>query len=124
MLARVIHFGPDDCHRLKVLQSAGYMVEDCHSLPQLRMILETGDEPAAVLMSDGDGVSPLEAITVARAHSPNPVILFRSTNIAYDEAGIDLVVPCLTPPEVWLSDVDTLIERTRASRGLAVPVLK
>lgn len=114
MPARVIHFGPDDCHRLMVLRSAGYTVEDCRSLVQLRDTLETGDVPDAVLMSDGAGVSPEEAAAVARTHSSNPVILFRSTNLAYEDGRFDLVVPCLTPPEVWLNDVDALIGKRRA----------
>ena len=114
MVARVIHFGLDDCHRLMVLRSAGYTVLDCGSLVQLQVILETADDPEAVLLSDGDGISPREAFAVARTHSSNPVILFRSTNLAYEEFEFDLVVPCLTPPEVWLSDVDAMIEKRRA----------
>ena len=113
MPARVVHFGPDDCHRLTVLRSAGYTVEDCRSLLQLRVTLETGDVPDAVLMSD-DGVSPEEAVAIARTHSSNPVILFRSTNMDYEDCGFDLVVPCLTSPEIWLNDVDAVIEKRRA----------
>lgn len=113
MPARVVHFGPDDCHRLMVLRSAGYTVEDCRSLLQLRDALADGASPDAVLMSDGDGVSPQEAVGIARAHSSNPVILFRSTNMTYEDCRFDLVVPCLTPPEVWLNDVDALIEKRR-----------
>ena len=116
MPARVIHFGPDDCHRLMVLRRAGYSVEDCPSLCELRLSLETGDAPDAVLLSDGDGFSPHEALTLARTHSPSPLILFRSTNQTYEHRGFDLVVPCLTAPEVWLDDVDALIAKRRAAR--------
>src|SRR5215472_12463406 len=35
MIAKVVHFGTDDCHRLMVLRSAGYLVEDCACLEQL-----------------------------------------------------------------------------------------
>ena len=41
-------------------------------------------------------------------------MLFRNTNMAYEESRFDLVVQCLTPPEVWLNDVDALIERSRS----------
>ncbi len=115
MIARVIHFGPDDCHRLMVLQRAGYSVEACHSILQFRTRLETGDAPDAVLVSDGDGFSPQEAIAIARTHSANPVILFRSTNIAYEDSGFDLLIPSLTSPEVWLSDLDMVIEKHRSA---------
>jgi hypothetical protein len=115
MLARVIHFGPDHCHRLMVLRSAGYAVEECHSLSQLGERLESGEAPDAVLMSD-DGEFPLqEPMAVSRKHSSTPVILFRSTTVAYEDSGFDLVIPCLTPPKLWLSDVDAVIEKNRAA---------
>jgi len=114
MIAKVIYFGPDECHRLMVLQSAGYAVEECESLIQLRAMLAKVAGVDAVLMSDREGVSPREALAAAKTHSSFPVILFRNTNMAYEESGFDLVVDCLTPPDVWLNDVDVLIERTRA----------
>ena len=116
MAARVIHFGADDCHRLMVLRSAGYSVDDCRSLVELRDSLAGGAAADALLMSDGDGVKPNEAIALAQRHSLAPVILFRSTNLAYQETGVDLVIDSLTPPEVWLREVDALIEKSRAFR--------
>jgi hypothetical protein len=110
MAARVIHFGPDDCHRLMVLQSAGYAVEDCLSLGQLRASL-AGDEADAVLLSDGDGVAPEEAVALARGCSSAPVVLFCSTNQVYEDAAFDLVVHSLTRPEIWLREVDALIAK-------------
>ena len=115
MLAKVIHFGPDYCHRMMVLKSAGYAVEDCETLLQLGTTLSAGASADAVLMSDGEGVSPREAAALARRHSRLPLILFRNTNQAYDETGFDLIVQSLTPPEVWLNDVDALIERARST---------
>jgi hypothetical protein len=113
MPARVIHYGPDECHRLMVLESAGYAVEDCDCLEKMRGLLADGTAADAVLVSDGHGVSLREVVVVARANSSLPVILFLNTNLAYDDAGVDLVVHCLTPPEVWLNDVESLIEKTR-----------
>ncbi len=114
MAARVIHFGLDDCHRLMVLQSAGYAVDNCGSLLQLRTCLATGAAADALLMSDAGGVQPHDAIALAKTRASLPVILFRSTNLAYEESGVDLIVPCLTPPEVWLSQVEALIQSARA----------
>jgi len=112
MAARVIHFGPDDCHRLMVLRSAGYAVDNCNSLVQLRSSLVAGGGADAVLVSDGDGIAPETAIAVARSHSSAPVVLFRSTSLSYRDSGFDLVVHSLTPPEVWLNQVDALIARS------------
>ena len=101
MVAKIIHFGPDDCHRLLVLQSTGYAVEHCNSLFHLRM-------------NDSEGVPPREVVAVARERSALSVVLFRDTNLAYEESGFDLVVDCLTSPEVWLREVEALIERRGA----------
>jgi hypothetical protein len=106
---------------MTVLRRAGYVVEDCDSLIKLRAVLANVAAVDAVLMCDSDGVSPREAVAAAQARSPLPVIFFRNANIASEESGYDLVVPCLTPPQVWLNDVEALIERSRAeSRAEAV----
>jgi len=115
MPARVIHFGPDDCHRLMVLESAGYAVENCDCLAELPRALADSAEVDAVLVSEGNGVSVLDVVAMARAHSSVPVIVFRTTNLAYEDSGVDLVVHCLTPPDIWLNDVETLIEKTRTT---------
>jgi len=117
MGSRVIHFGPDDCHRLMVLRSAGYAIDDCRSLIQLRDCLAGGPAAEALLMSDSVEAAPLEAVALARAHPTLPVIFFCSTNLSYEELGVDLVVHCLTPPEVWLDEVDSLIEKCRLMRA-------
>ena len=57
MPVRVIHFGPDDCHRLMVLESAGYAVENCDCLAKLPRLLADSAEMDAVLVSEGNGVS-------------------------------------------------------------------
>jgi hypothetical protein len=121
MAARVIHFGPDDCHRLMVLRSAGYAVDGCMSLAQLRASLLGGRAADAVLMSDGDRFAPESAAALAKSCSSAPVVLFSGTNRAYEDAAFDLVVHSLTPPEVWLHEVDALIAKSRVlGRSLAV----
>jgi hypothetical protein len=117
MDARVIHFGPDDCHRVMVLRSAGYSIADCRSMVQLRDCLDGGATADALLTSDAEDFQPQEAIALAKTHVSLPVILFRTTTLSYEESGVDLVVHCLTPPEVWLNEVDALIEKSRAMRA-------
>jgi hypothetical protein len=117
MAARVIHFGPDDCHRLIVLQSAGFSVDACNSLGQLRASLTVGGEADAVVMSDADGIAPDEVVSLAKTHSTAPVVLFRGTNRVYEDSRFDLVVHTLTRPEVWLNEVNTLIAKGRVLRA-------
>jgi hypothetical protein len=116
MATRVIHFGPDDCHRRMVRQSAGYSVDECHSLGELRDCLLTATAFEAVFMSEAEGLTPEDAASITRMHSCVPVILFRGTNLSYEESQFDLVIHALTPPDVWLNEVETLIERGRAER--------
>jgi hypothetical protein len=117
MTTRVIHFGPDDCHRLMVLRSAGYFVDACWSLGQLRASLLTGGEIEAVFMSEREGIAPDEAVSLAKTHCAAPVVLFRSTNRAYPDSTFDLVVHALTPPEVWLKEIDALIGVKRGGQS-------
>jgi hypothetical protein len=117
MAARVIHFGPDDCHRLMVLRSAGYKVDGCVSLGQLRASLLAAGEAGAVLVSDGEGVVPEDAASLARSCCSAPVVLFNRTNRSFESVTFDLVVHSLTPPEVWLREVGELIAKNRVLSG-------
>src|SRR5258708_16784159 len=72
MAARVIHFGPDDCHRLIVLESAGYAVDACDSLGQLRASLTAGGEGAPGVGREGQRAVPPTGVLVARTHPPSP----------------------------------------------------
>ena len=116
MAARVIHLGPDDCHRLMVLRTAGYRVDACDSMAQLRAWIAGGLQADVVVMSDAGGAAPKEVVAIARTRAFLPVILFRSTNLAYEETGVDLIVPGLTPPGIWLHDVEALIQAAKIFR--------
>ena len=117
MTTRMIHFGPDDCHRLMVFRSAGYSIEACGSLSQLHTALRAGGSPEAVFISEGEGIAPQEALSLTKVLTPAPVVLFRSTNRAYEDTGFDLVIHALTPPEVWLKELDALIGKNLAGRS-------
>jgi hypothetical protein len=100
-----------------VLQSAGYSVDECHSLSELHARLSTGAAIDVVLMSDVEGLAPEDAAALARMHFCVPVVLFRGTNLSYEDSEFDLVIHALTPPDVWLNEVDALIEKGRAARA-------
>lgn len=117
MAARIIHFGADNCHRLWVLKSAGYFIEDCQSVVQLHAALQSGSDPDAVAFTENERFAPEEAVAVTRSHSSAPLILFRETHNDCMESVFDLVVPVLEPPETWLNSVAALIARRRAVRA-------
>ncbi len=117
MGARIIHFGLDDCHRVPVLKCAGYSIADCQSIAQLRTALESTQEAGAVVMTRIEDLAPRFAISITRATSAAPMVLFPGRASSILEPEFDLVVPALTPPEQWLSEMAALIDRSFAIRA-------
>ena len=109
--ARIIHFGTDDCHRLTVLRSAGYAVEDCRSLHAFREALTSDGKPEAVLITECEGSLQGDAISLSRSRTPVPLVLFRRSNGDLRDESFDLVIDSLTPPTRWLVEIDDLIGR-------------
>jgi hypothetical protein len=111
MAARIIYFGPDTCHRLPILSTAGYTIDNCTSIEQLRAALKTVDQADAVLLTDsGNGVP--EAIDFVASHSALPLILFCDSQSNSPGSGVDLIVPILTPPSLWLAEIETLLDQS------------
>lgn len=112
MPSKVIHVGEDICHRLPVLESAGYRVEACTSIPEIQAALDPKEPPDAVLISEGNGTH-LKIVSVVRQFSSAPIVLFRETQREFSQAAFDLVIPVLDPPAAWLADIAALIARSR-----------
>ncbi len=124
MAARVLHIGEDDCHRISILESAGYDVQRCGSLREFQTQLQTGSDGDAIFVTECDGVSPTDAAVLARSRSPAPLILFRTTNRRAPEKRFDLIVDSLEPPEQWLKDVDALIAKSRKLRAQSATLIE
>lgn len=116
MDAQVLHIGADDCHRVAVLRSVGYEVDECLSLPHLARALERRRGIDAVFLTESDGLSHEQAIQLARQCSA-PVILFLRSNIEGPVRQVDLAVEPLTSPSSWLRDVSALLEWSRGVRA-------
>ncbi len=119
MVAKAIHFGVDDCHRVLVLQRAGYDVKQSPSLDALIIALQNERRAAAVFISEGDRAITERAADLVRRFSPARVILFRSSQRAIDEGKFDRVYATLTPPQNWLLATAESIRmsRSRQSEG-------
>jgi hypothetical protein len=50
-MARIIHFGEDGCHRLMVLESAGYTVDRCETIQDIEFYLRSPDRLDAIILS-------------------------------------------------------------------------
>lgn len=117
MAATIIHVGRDMCHRLPVLESAGYKVETCTSIIELGRALNAMPQLDAVLISEGiRGANP-ETVSMVRSRSSAPVILFRESQLSFSESAFDLVVPVLVPPQTWLAEIAAVIARCRSLRA-------
>jgi hypothetical protein len=114
--SRVIHVGTDSCHRLPVLESAGYQVDTCISALELQNALTAAQELDAVLISEGAGGPHPDVVLLARSRSSAPIVLFRETQLTLSESSFDLVVPVLDPPQTWLADIAALIARCQSLR--------
>lgn len=111
--ARIIHFGRDDCHRVSVLRSAGYTVEDCRSLCAFRDALAADGRPDAVFITEREGNLQKDAVSLSKECSAAPLVLFRRSNSDLGEESFDLVIDSLTPPKHWLEAIGDLIGRSR-----------
>jgi hypothetical protein len=116
MAAHVLHIGMDDCHRVAVLSSAGYRVDECYSLLQLATALERTQDADAVILTESDNISPEQTVALARECSGAPVIFFRRSNVGAAEEQFDLVIHPLTSPEKWLQEVGDLLQWGRGVR--------
>ena len=114
--ARVIHFRTDDCQRLHFLRKAGYEVEVCGNILQLRTALRSEADTDAVVMNDSDGSLHENAISVVRSETAFPLVLFASSYRTYNPADFDLVVSPSASPGEWAIDFALMIVRSRVLR--------
>lgn len=123
MAASVLYFGPDECNRVQVLESAGYIVHACHGLEDLESTLKVPPQPAAVVVSGSEPAYTRPAVEIVHARAAlAPLIIFPSRNEPAIEKTADLVIPPLTPPEEWLGKMAVLIERSLALKEDAIAI--
>jgi hypothetical protein len=115
MAVRIVHFGSDTFNRAAALKSRGYSVEECNSLAHLHAAL-VGIVPAdAVVIADNegnDGTVQAHALSLIRAISSVPLILFRNEDHHHGRADFDLVVPADAQADKWLAEIAELIARS------------
>jgi hypothetical protein len=112
--ASIIHVGPDDCHRIAVFKTAGYLVDICTSFAQLHQALIRIPPAQAVAVAESSEELARKTVSLARAITLIPLILFQCVDPCLDETDFDLVVPALTDPNTWVTEIQQLIEESRA----------
>lgn len=119
MIAKIVHFGIDCRYRLHDLRDAGYVVESCYTVSELRLVLYVNRNLDAIIIDASERQAPKNAIDLARSHCPDSVVLFQGWTPQEDESDFDLIIPPLTPVPKWLDDLASLVTRTRAGRAQA-----
>ncbi|WP_109487265.1 hypothetical protein [Occallatibacter savannae] len=114
MSRKILTFGYDACHRWAVLRLAGFTVQVCESISELRDRLMKGSKPDAVLMVEDIVSVPPEAIAAARSYFHGPLVLFEARSGSAYKNAFDLCVPILSGPSVWLPRLESLLDSKQA----------
>lgn len=110
MSRKLLSFGYDACHRWAVLRLAGFTVNECGSIRELREYLMGSQDVDAVIMVEDVVSVPPEAIIAAQSYFTGPLVLFEGRYPSNPQDPFDLCIPLLTRPEVWLPQIEKLTE--------------
>ena len=119
MISKIVHFGIDCRYRLRDLRGAGYAVESCYTVSDLRLVLYVNRTLDAIIIDTSERQAPQTAIDLARSHCPGSVILFQGWTAHEEDSEFDLIIPPLTPVPKWLDDIANLISLNRTGRAKA-----
>lgn len=110
----ILHVGEDDCQRIPVMQTAGFVVfrSEC-SILAIHTAFDREEDYSAVVFHNDVAALSEEAVHEARNLSQAPLVLFENPAISCDESEFDLVIPALTPPQIWLEKLGGLIQARR-----------
>ncbi|HXS77966.1 MAG TPA: hypothetical protein VN753_17445 [Terracidiphilus sp.] len=110
MSRKILTFGYDACHRWAVLRVAGFTIQVCESISELRDQLMKSSCTDAVIMVEDIVSIPQEAITAAKSYFNGPLVLFEARSQVKNRDLFNLCVPILSGPSVWLPQLEALIE--------------
>ena len=105
------------------MQTAGFLVFHCNAeIPAVDTAFDRGEDYSAVVFHNDIAAVPEDAVQETRSLSEAPFVLFQNPTIASNEEEFDLVIPALTPPDLWLQKLREVIHASRKLRedGAAV----
>jgi hypothetical protein len=105
-----------------VLNSVGYSVEACPTLPEFRSAIKQRTDADAVLVVAEPRSAHREVISLTRDNTQARLILFDRSYSSACEAEFDLVITPQTLPEDWLRLVAAVIDHSRALSAMAAAV--
>lgn len=114
MATTILHVGDDLCRRIPVMETAGFLVfRSKVEIPAIRTAFNREEDYSAVVFHNDIAAVPEEAVQETRSLSEAPLVLFQNPTVASNDDEFDLVIPALTPPNVWLEKLRELIHTSR-----------
>ena len=99
------------------MEAAGFVVFQAKvEISALHSALDREEDYSAVVFQNDIAAVPEEAVEETRSHSEAPIILFQNPTVASNDEEFDLIIPALTPPNVWLQKLRDVIQASRESR--------
>ena len=113
----ILHVGEDLCRRIPVMETDGFVVYQSEvEIPAIHIAFGRKEDYSAVVFHNDIAAVPDDAVHEARSMSEAPFVLFQNPTVASNEAEFDLVIPSLTPPDVWLLKLREVIQASRQFR--------
>lgn len=113
----ILHIGEDVCQRIPVMETAGFAVfQSPCSIPAIHTAFDREEDYSAVVFHTDIAAVPEVAVRETRDLSEAPLVLFQNPTITCDEGEFDLVIPALTPPDIWLEKLRDVIQACREAR--------
>lgn len=114
MATTILHIGDDLCRRIPVMQTAGLLVFHCKAeIPAVDRAFDRDEDYSAVVFHNDIAAVPEDAVRETRSLSEAPFVLFQNPTVASNEDEFDLVIPALTPPDIWLRKLQEAIQASR-----------
>lgn len=116
----ILHVGDDTCHRIPVMERAGFVVRLTHcSASALTEAFAREIAVEAITFQNDSEPLPVAVVTTARMLSDAPFVLLQNPVFDYDEKSFDLIVPNLTSPSTWLKQLQETIAEARKLRAFS-----
>lgn len=117
MATNILHVGEDLCRRIPVMQTAGFVVLRSEvKILAIHAAFDREEDYSAVVFHNDIAAVSEEAVHETRTLTEAPFVLFQNPTNACDDGEFDLVVPALTPPDVWLQKLREVIQASREIR--------
>lgn len=124
MATTILHVGEDLCRRIPVMETAGFVVFQSEvKIKAIHVAFDREEDYSAVVFQNDIAAVPEDAVQETRSLSEAPFVLFQNPTVACD-GEFDLVIPALTPPDIWLQKLRDVIQVCREVRERTLKLRK